>query len=235
MPVPLSISDFKMTSATCEIRYDNAYLIYDRTGQICHDLKASFTGFKVQSPSPSQTIASAKEGSFVIEAAASRFTTKNPDTKLEQFAIFCKQFFDVVSEGLDVKVFTRLGFRVLFRKDFRGLDEAKSAFTALKLTTLKPTKRFGAADEPNEILLRWEGEDIGTMWRAKAETIKIDAVLPAELEMENSDLRKAFNALVVDVDYYTVAPVERSQWDPKEWIRHSIRTIRRDTDALLGN
>ena len=123
----------------------------------------------------------------------------------------------------------------MFRKDFQGLDEARSAFTALKLTTLKPIKRFGAAEEPNEIVLRWESEDLGAMWRARADTIKIDAVLPAELEMESSELHKTFNALVVDVDYYTVAPVERSQWDPKEWIRHSIRTIRRDTDAVLGN
>jgi hypothetical protein len=235
MPVPLSISDFKMTSATCEIRYDDAYLVYDRTGQICHELKASFSGFKVQAPSPNQTAGSSKEGTFVLETAASRFTTKNPDTKLEQFAISCKQFFDSVVGGLEVKVFTRIGLRTMFRKDFRELDEAKSAFTALKLTTLKPTQRFGAADEPNEIYLRWEGKDVGTTWRAKAEEIKIDVALPPELEAEKSDLHKAFNALVVDVDYYTVAPVERSQWDPKEWIRHSIRTVRRDTDAIFGN
>jgi hypothetical protein len=231
----LSISEFKMTSAVCEIRYDDAYLVYDRTGQICHELKAHFSGFKVQSPSPSQTTGSAKEGTFVLETAASRFSTKNPDTKLEQFAVSCKQFFDSVTTGLEVKVFTRIGLRIMYRKDFRELEEAKSAFTAMKLTTLTPSQRFGAADEPNEIYLRWEGKDVGTTWRAKAEDIKIDVVLPPEIEAEKSELHKVFNALVVDVDYYTVAPVEKSQWDPKEWIQHSIRTIRRETDVILGN
>jgi len=223
-----------MTLAVCEVRYEDAYLIYDHTGQIYHELRANFAGLKVISPAPSQTTATADQGSFGLETGASRFTTNKPDSKLEQFAVSCKHFFESVTRNLEVKVFTRVGLRTMFRKDFATLDEAKSAFTSLKLVNLKPTERFGAAAEPHEIYLRWEGKDVGTTWRLKAESGKIDVILPPELEAEKSELHKAFNGLVLDVDYYTVAPVDRSQWDPTEWIQHSIRTIRRDTDAIFG-
>jgi hypothetical protein len=233
MPVPLSISDFKMTLAVCETRYEDAYLLYDHTGQICHELRTHLPGVKVVAPAPSQTTGTFELGFFGLEIGASRLTTNKPDGKLEQFAAACKNFFDSVTRNLDVKVFTRIGLRTMFRKDFKELDEAKAAFTSLRLISLKPAQRFGAATEPHELYLRWEGKDTGVTWRLKAESGKIDVILPPELESEKPELHKAFNGLVLDVDYYTVAPVDRSQWEPTEWIPNAVRTIRRDTDAIL--
>jgi hypothetical protein len=225
-----------MTLAVCEVRYEDAYLLFDRTGQICHELKAHFSGFKVINPAPNQTTAVSDQGSFGLEIGQSRFSTNKPDNKLQEFAGSCKHFFESTSRNLEVKVFTRIGLRTMFRKDFSSREESTAAFTSLRLTTLKSTPRFGAASDPNEILLRWEGKDIGTMWRAKVESGKIDVVLPPELELgEKSELHKEFEALTLDIDYYTVVPVAKSQWDPPEWILHSVRTIRRDTDEILGN
>jgi hypothetical protein len=229
----LSVADFKVKFAVCELRYENAYLLFDRTGQVCHEARALYTDCNVLSAAPNQTFFQAKEGAFALELAQCRFSTFTPDGAMEKFAAHCKGFFDSVARNLDVRAFTRVGLRMFFRKDFKDLAEAKAVLTSLKLVNLPSVERFGAASEPVEIFLRWESTELGAMLRFKAESGKIDIVLPPELK--ESEVHTSYNGLVLDVDYYTVAPVERSQWDAGAWIPRSLRTIKKDIDAILGN
>jgi len=235
MPIPLSIADFKTVSAVCELRYENAYLIYDRTGQVCQEAKASYTKCNIMSAIPNQTIFQAEEGAFVMELSQCRFSTNKPDTSLEKFAGHCKSFFDSVTRNLEVKVFTRVGLRIVFRKEFKDLGDAKAALNSLKLVNLQAEERFGAAPTPHEIVFRWEGGQVGAMLRLVAESGKINVILPPELEAEKSEIHKSFNGLTLDVDYYTVAPVERSQLDATAWILRSARTVKKNLDTILGN
>jgi hypothetical protein len=235
MPLRLSIDDFNVVSAVCELRYADAFLIYDRTGQICIDSKAAYTNCEVVTAAPNQTVLRAKEGTFTVELNQCRFTTSHPDTTLEKFAAHCKWFFDSVVYNLDVRVFTRIGLRVAFRKDYKNLDEAKVGLSSLKLLTIPEKERFGAASDPREMIFRWEGTQVGAMLRLSAELGKIDVVLPPELELEKSEIHKSIIGLLLDVDYYTVAPVERSQWDANSWIPRSVRTIKKESDGVFGN
>jgi hypothetical protein len=154
---------------------------------------------------------------------------------LEKFASNCKRFFDSVTVLLDIRVFTRIGFRLFFRKDFKELDEAKAALHSLRLVNLKTEERFGAASEPHEVSLRWEGSQVGAMLHLTAQTGKIDLAVPAELEAEKTEIHKSLHGLIIDVDYYTVAPVERSQFDASAWILRSARTIKKNIDTIFGN
>jgi hypothetical protein len=235
MTVRLSIDDFKLLNAVCELRYEDAYLIYDRTGVICREAKEFYTNGSVSGAAPAQTIFQADEGSFVLEMSQCRFSTTKPDPSLEKFAMHCKKFFNSAATHLEIRVFTRVGFRVVFRKDFSELEEAKAALVSLKIVNLPSEERFGASAEPHEMLLRWEGSQIGAVLRLKAESGKIDVVLPPELEAEKSEFHKSINGLTLDVDYYTAAPVERSQLDAEVWIPRSLRTIRKNVDAIFGN
>jgi hypothetical protein len=235
MPIKLTVDDFKLVSAVCELRYAEACLLFDRTGKICNEAKAQYTECEVVSAVPNQTVLRAKEGNFVVELKQCRLTTVTPDSSLEKFAANCKSFFDSVTSNLEISGFTRVGFRVVFRKEYKDLEEAKVALSSLKLLNIPTTERFGAASEPREIIFRWEGSQIGTMLRVAAELGKIDVVLPPELQLEQYDIHKTTNGLLLDVDYYTMAPVERSQWDAVAWIPRSMRVIKKESDAILGN
>lgn len=235
MPLPLSVDDFKMISAVCELRYEDAYLLFDRTGQICTEARSNFSDCEVTSAIPNQSILRAKEGTFTVELKSCRVTTTSPDRPLETFATNCKKFFDSVTSHLDVKAFTRIGLRVAFRKEYRTIEEAQSALDSLKLLNIPHVERFGAASEPRETIFRWEGTQIGAMLRLTTELGKIDLVLPPELEMEKTEYHKRFSGLLLDVDYYTVAPVERSQWDAASWIPRAIRIVKKESDAVFGN
>jgi len=234
MPIPLALTDFKMTQATCEVRYEDAYLIYDRTGHVFHEIRGSFTDLKVINASPPQTSFRCDEGTFALEVGQCRFRSQKGDTKREVYAGQCKRFFDSVVGNLDIKVFTRIGLRVLFRKDFDDLQHAETALNSLQLANLGPPERFGIASNPEEVLFRWQNQQLGTTLRFKAESGKIEIVLPPELEADKPEIQKSFNGLVIDIDYYTVAPVERSQWDASAWIPQSLRTIKKHTDAILS-
>lgn len=233
MPTVLSIADFKMFRAVCELRFENPYLIYDRTGHIFHDMARSFTDLKVKDASPNQSLFQSDEGAFALELGQCRFTTDKPDKKLETFASHCKRYFEVVADCLEVKFFSRIGLRVFFRKDFETLDESKAALASLRLVNLGDLLRFGAAEHPEEVMFRWQSSQIGALLRFKADSWTIDLVLPPELEAPNPTIHKVINGLLVDVDYYTVALVERAQWDASAWIPQAIATVKRDVDEIL--
>lgn len=113
---------------------------------------------------------------------------------------------------------------------------------SLQLVNLPTAVRFGASEEAREIMIRWEGSQVGALLRLKAESGKMDVILPPELELEleleleqgSPTLHKAINGLVVDIDYYTVAPVERAQWDASAWIPQAIRSVKKEAEAVLS-
>lgn len=223
-----------MSRAVCELRYENAYLIYDLTGHIFHELKDSFTELSVVNAAPDQSSFSSEEGSLILTLNSSRFVSEYPESTLEKFAAHAQRFFEVLCDQLDLKVFTRIGLRVIWKRNFKSHDESKRALAFMKLNSLGPDARFGVPGEPEEVLFRWEGTQSGAMLRLKAETGKIDVVLPPELEDPNPKIHKAINGLTLDVDYYTVAPVERSQWNASAWIPQSVRIIKKEADAVVS-
>jgi hypothetical protein len=165
MPISLSLDDFKLFRAVCELRYENAYLLFDRTGKIYHDLRNSFTNLQVQNANPSQSIFHSEEGIFVSELTACRFTSSKIDNKLEAFSAQCKTFFGTVSECLELNIYTRIGLRVFFRRELESFQQSKATLASLKMTNVEPSAHFGTELSPREVTLRWEGDQIGTLLR----------------------------------------------------------------------
>jgi len=233
MPSALTIDDFKAFSATCELRYKHGYLIFDRTGHVMEDMRESFPDIALSTASPQQTLFTAEEGTFAIELAACRFTSGHLDKNGETFAKHCKTFFDIVTDQFQIAVFTRIGLRNIFRREYKTEDESKQALASMMLANLKPTKRFNSSDSPTEVLFRWEDAQIGATVRLKAETTEIKLNVPAELQESVPKVDKKSIGLTLDIDYYTVAPVEREQWDAQEWLPQKFRIIKKEVDSIL--
>lgn len=233
MPSSLTIDDFKPVTVTCELRYENAYRAYDQTGQILEDLREGFTDIKVSLASPPQTDFTAEEGNFTLSIATSRLTASRHYAEPETFGKHCKNFFDVVGDRLGLTVFTRIGLRYILRRDYKTEDDAKAALASLGLANLSPPKRFNSSDSPTEIAFRWEDSQIGALVRLKAEKVEIKLAVPPELEDTLKPVDKKQTFLTFDVDYYTVAPVNRDQWNPEEWIPQKLRIIRKESDGIL--
>lgn len=233
MPKRLSIDDFKGYTITCELRYKNAYLIFDRTGQVLEDLRDSFTDIKVSNSGPIQTTFTSEEGTLVIEIGACRFMSGQPDKNTESFVTHCKAFFDAVTERFNIGVFTRIGLRYILKKEFKTIEESNAALASLNLVSLQPTKRFKASESPTEVMFRWEDTQLGASVRLKAESADITINITPELRDEIPKFDKRVIGITLDIDYYTVAPVEREQWDSQQWLPQKLRLIRKEVDGIL--
>jgi hypothetical protein len=235
MAQPLTIEDFKLSSAICEARYENAYLIYDRTGVVAQAIGRTFTNLNVASAAPQQTAFVADEGAFVVELTQARFTVESPPSKLEVLGRHSKTFFDIVAENLEIKVFTRIGLRTLWRKSYETEQDAKAALAAVDLINLKAGPRFGIDGNITEVVTRWEDKQVGTTLHLRAESSQLEMVLPAHFreDQKSPRIQKKNLALLLDIDYYTVAPVERGQWQPAEWLPDKVRLIRKEADKIL--
>jgi len=233
MATPLRIDDFKLFTLTCELRYKNAYLIYDKTGQILTDLRQHFNEIEVGTASPPQTSFTSEEGTFVLELGACRFTVAKAEKGAEIFAKHCKVYFETVMRHLNISLLTRIGLRYIARKESKSLDDSKVALAALRLTGLNPTKRFNSSDSPTEVLFRWEDSQIGAFFRLKAETTEIKTNTPLELRDLVQPIDKKIIGLTLDIDYYTAAAVQREQWEPEEWIQQKFRIIRKEADSIM--
>jgi uncharacterized protein (TIGR04255 family) len=229
----LGFDDFSLVNVTCELRYPNAYMIYDHTGEIAQDLRDHFSDLVVATATPPQTDFIVAEGGLTLGLAASRVTCTPPHSKPESFAKHCKSFFDVVLDRLDIDVLTRIGLRPILRKDFKSLDEARTAMASAGLVNLNPPKRFNSSHEPTELVLRWQDSNMGAAVRLKTDTIEIKFVPPAEVREWITSVDKTLYALTLDIDYYTVAPVEREQWHPEEWVVEKLRVIKKESDGIL--
>jgi hypothetical protein len=230
----LTIDEFKLLRSVCEIRYANAFLIYDRTGQILRELSDSFTNLNVASPGPNQTLFVSDEGNFGLEVTKSHFIADTPNPKLEHFALHCNTYFDAITKLLEVKVFTRIGLRTVWRKEFKTEEEAQEALSSIDLLNLKPGPRFAVTGSPTEVIVRWQDKEFGILMRLQAGVVELDAELPFDLkEPSESKIHKKIISLALDVDYYTIAPVERAQWTPAEWIPQKARLIRKELDKIL--
>jgi uncharacterized protein (TIGR04255 family) len=233
MPSRLSFDDFKPLSITSELRYKNAYLIFDHTGHILKEIRESFSEINTVAATPQQSTFATAEGTFVIELGTCRFTSGQPDKDAETFARHCKVFFDAVADQFQINIYTRIGLRYILRTEFKTEKESKDALASMMLANLKPTKRFNSSDSPTEVLFRWEDTEIGATVRLKAETTDIKMNIPPELQMYVPKFEKKIIGLTLDTDYYTVAPVERQQWDANEWLLQKFRIIRKEVDDIV--
>jgi hypothetical protein len=173
------------------------------------------------------------EGTFNLELGACRFASGQPNRDAKTFARNSKIFFDIVAGQLQIELFKRIGCRYVLRSEFKTEKESKEALASMMLANLKPTKRFNSSESPTEVLFRWEDATIGATVRLKAETTEIKMNVPIELQAHAPKVDKKIVGLTLDADYYTVAPVEREQWDAEEWLQQKIRIIDKEVDDIV--
>jgi hypothetical protein len=108
-----SMSDFRLRRVVCEARYDQAYLLFDRTGAIFHALKEDLKELKLLNATPTASTFESKEGNIAVEIAQTRLVGDRV-TNLEVFGESCRKLFHVVTSYLEIKSFTRVGLRLLY-------------------------------------------------------------------------------------------------------------------------
>jgi hypothetical protein len=232
----IELDEFKLQRAVLEIRYDPAFLLWDRAGSIGNELHQLFPNLAVKGAAPNQQTLKLDEGTQVgIEFEKGSLTTFFPPNNLQEFRENCGKVFPVIIDSLARPSLTRIGFRIFYEKLFPTKREA-SEFVLQYLPSFRRSgKHFnieGAVFEPRATI-RWEGETIGSLVTLQAIEAKLELDMPLEWGgLEAINARKAYAQL--DVDMYAHSSTSTSKFNAPAVVENWYKLIRRDIGSFLN-
>jgi hypothetical protein len=230
------LTAFAFQQATIEIRYDDAMLLWDRSGALWSNVKAQKPEIKVNNAKPNQstfflddryTLSSQINTAFVIDTS--------PASSLKEFIELSHQFLNTVMDTLEIKEITRIGFRLLHNKFYDDREKAANGFLEFGLMKIPSGKHFnidGKLFLPQYAMV-WEGKSTAM----KVNLLVRDKKIDFDPSPNTDDIRPFHflkHELMIDLDYYTLAPILRGQFNVSEWISQSYHLIKRDIKGFLG-
>lgn len=138
---------------------------------------------------------------------------------------------------LSIRLYSRVGLRVLFAKEYPTREAAAGALLSTGLIQPASEPVFELQSSPwvePEVSLRKEDSKAGCWFRLKAETLKIEfqpAFGIAKYFQEKSTTKER---LILDVDYYLHQAGDATRLQFDEWIKQAFHLIRRDSRKLIG-
>jgi hypothetical protein len=229
------LSSFTLEQCVLEARFPQALALWDNAGALWRAIQEKWPDVRLVTAEPAKTSFQDGKTGFVVELKAARITVLNSAKSMDELSKIGRDFFKLTALHLQLLLYERLGLRLIYFKEFKDREQAASAFHSLGLLKVPSTKKFEIEEQPvnQHYSLRWESEKKGTLVSCRAETRKIDYDPPIEAAQVFSPIHTERSGIVVDVDYYTVAPVEIGQVDMGEWMNHALHIISRDTQYLF--
>jgi hypothetical protein len=158
----------------------------------------------------------------------------DPKPDLNEFSDYCEAFTSIARTSLELKEYSRLGFRVLYERQFDNRCAAGESMAECVTLPVLVGRHFnvqGGTLQP-EFALRWEGQSVGVLARLAVQTRKIDFDAPLGVG-ELTPVHLEQNLLALDVDYYTLASIAIGQFKAPDWIQQAYRLIKRDIAQFL--
>lgn len=232
----LELEDFRLLQATIEVRYDNAYILWDRAGTVWSTINDTWHDLKPFKVEPNVVVFKLLDQYQIsVELDKASIIDLKPSSSLKDFIEIADTFVKLIIKPLSIKDFTRIGFRPIFVKSFPDKDLAAKALLSTKMIFEPKGRHFnieGKVRLPRfGIVLETDSTGVRIALEARDRKIDFDA-LPGVEELKSLHMEK--HELVYDVDYYTLAKVSVGQLDMKEWINQSYHLIKRDSRDFLG-
>lgn len=234
---PIPFSSFRRTQLIFEMRYGEAYSLWDRTGRLWRSVEQDFAKLKPNQVQPNEQ-AFVADDRYVLAAGLQRcnFTDHRPAGSAEKSIETVASFANKVLDVLEVTTLERVGFRMLFSIACTSQEEAreKSMISVqalpprIALFGVEPTS-FGAA-----VKIEADDGDFGYTAQLYAQEKKFEFNPPPDVLMNGLEKQeqKTFE-IVLDFDFATKKPVRTDAFDCKSWLLGWNRAIGRDADNFL--
>lgn len=235
----MHLDQFELRTATFEVRYDRNVALWDRSGLFWSSWFAKYPDLKIATAAPNEVVAQNRTFRAVAGLERANVIALKPgNSGIKDLTEAGTHLVHLLSEVLGVSVYTRLGFRTIFRRRFADKNQAADAVHALGLMRIPSTEIFGIKDgvalQP-EYSVRLEGSDIGVLTRLKVQELTISKETPPEIEeAEDQSSTQTYHEMIFDLDYYTTKQVLVSQLRAKDWLESAFHAIRRDSHTFLG-
>ena len=231
------LSDYNLDNYAFEVRYANAYRLWDNAGKIGEILAQRFKDVKLNKGEPA-LISFSLNRTVTVEVRLERLNIihHNPPSNYSRETDDLEWLFEGLIEILNVKEITRLGTRLLFKKLFNDKAGMERYFRKYLNSKAVDLKLFNV--NPEYIMptlnIQVEDEELGYHFRflGKVEHLNFD-LGPAVKDIDPIDQDKCYAA--IDIDIYTMKVLEMRSVKVASWMDTVTRVIRRDTDKVLTN
>lgn len=237
----LRLSAFKFERVVFEVRFPTAFLLWDRAGAIWKEASAAMADLKLVSAEPAKTTFRRGDNfEYVVELEAARIIAhRPPDLKLSEFTGASETLVELLTRHLEVSVFSRVGLRFLFFKEFEDRNLETSAVLATGLVRVPSQDLFSTEARPVTALdcgIRWEDKALGVRALLQHQDRQYSLEKPPGLELPvpAPPTTVAWRGLSFDIDFYTVGAVQAGQLSAGEWISQQTKLLKEDATVFFG-
>jgi hypothetical protein len=231
----LDISHFQLNSLNFEVRYDPAFLLWDKAGSLAEAIRKEHPNLKPNEASPGKiSFEIDKKFQVAFELEKLNVSAFQPNISIDDFVALCHRVIALAVNTLQVTLFLRIGLRPIYRHEYRNRDEAAAALIGTGIMEVPEGRHFGIEGRPvlPHYAIRWEGDKLAIQVNFRVQERKVTLQLPLG-ETAVPNIEKDIIELIYDFDYFTVGSVEVGQFRALDWIPNAMRVIRRDSSVFL--
>lgn len=227
---------FSFDSLVLQIRYANAYELWDRAGAISRAMCEIWPDLDLAKGQPNQQMLVSQ--AVTIESGIKHSTVTLNRIWNAQKNQQLKETFEAWRDILGIKEFTQVSSRVKYFREFDSLKEANAYVLGLNLVTWPTEKVF---DQPMDgdkngidVRFRFEDSKSFSLVRIHAEQISYEVKLDPAFVPDQAEIKKLRFQAVVDFDRGVLGSIAVREFRIEDWLKGFSHVIKRDLDKVIG-
>jgi hypothetical protein len=233
--MPLNISQFKIHQVAFQVRYRDAFLLFDKTGSLAEEARKRWPTIKIEKGEPRISSFTVDDKyRLQVEINKATFIAYNPKPSLEEFIDDAHAFEEIIRKTLEIFEYNRVGFKPFYRKDHETKEDATMDIVSSLGLKLPQGTHFNIEGKTPLITLehRWEDELLGVTSQLRSQEQSWEFTPP--IEAEGLEPKKTVkNFVSYSPDYFTRKPISVNQLNVKKWIENAFHLIKRDSKVFL--
>jgi hypothetical protein len=226
---------FKVHSLIFQIRYKEAFLLWDQAGKIASEMKQIWDELKVQNGTPNQQDLACRGCQVSTGLTQSTVVLRGDNVLLSGSLEKLFAAFKVWRSNLGLVELARISARIVFIKSFDNMDEVKEYMVNLAVVEWPTQKVFDQPVDSSknvpDVMFRFEDEKSFTFVRIRAEERRIEVKLDPDV-MEDDVEKNTFRVLI-DFDRGNLGSVPSEKIKLDEWFKGYMHVMRRDMDKVI--
>jgi len=229
----LTFEDFGTELLTFELRFDEAYHIWDKAGALWSYMHSIAPDLRPAAVQPNQQTLASKNMQLTLELTQLRINVRGPKA-LENLLEFGDHFYLKATELLRLSSFTRLGYRSIRTKIFASETEALVATQPFAPKMTLPKLGQSAKLVGFTVSTRTEGDTAGVSAALKLEKREVNISAPWDAMPFMDDVKLKEFVMFLDCDYFTLGETDQEALNAELWIAQADRRTKQFWAGVIG-
>ncbi|MDN7177317.1 hypothetical protein M0D69_04670 [Caballeronia sp. SEWSISQ10-4 2] len=229
------LDSFTIHTIVIQMQYSEAFILWDRAGQISSRIVKIWPGLTLVDGQPNQQTLQTKGVQVQTGLKQSTITLRGEKSLDAQRIRQIKETFELLRDLLELSELTRVSARASYVRKFKSLRDANSALIDLKIVNWPTERVFDQSmdGERNgiEVQLRFEDKTSFSVLRLKAEEIRLEMEMDADFFDE--PIKESRYRMVIDFDRGVLGAIDAAKFRMDDWLKGYVHVLRRDINKVI--